>query len=73
MLNLRTTDDEYTEMKKFAAFQGMSVSSFILESVREKMEDWEDREAAEDFEKDFSAGRIETVSWKQVKKDAGLL
>jgi len=41
-MSIRTTEDMYEEIKKFAAFQGMSVTDLVLESVMEKIEDWED-------------------------------
>ena len=73
ILNVRTTEDEYDEIRRFAAFQGKSITDFVLESVLEKIEDWEDTQAIREYEKDKAENRIETVSWEQVKREAGLL
>jgi uncharacterized protein (DUF1778 family) len=73
ILNVRTTEDEYDEIKRFAAFRGISVTEFVLESVLEKIEDWEDIQAIREYERDKSDGSVETVSWRQVQSEAGLL
>jgi uncharacterized protein (DUF1778 family) len=72
VLNLRTTESEYDEIKKFAAFQGVSMSALVLESVREKIEDWEDMKAVREFEEN-PPSRAEMIPWEQVQKELGLV
>jgi len=71
ILNVRTTEYEYDEIKKYASFQGVSVTDFVLTSVLEKIEDKEDLQAINDYENDND--KMETVSWDQVKTESGLL
>ncbi|MDR1473508.1 MAG: DUF1778 domain-containing protein [Lactobacillales bacterium] len=39
MLSVRTTKEEEELIKKFASFQGLSVSSLLKQAVMEKIED----------------------------------
>jgi len=67
-LNVRVSEQEYTAMKAFADFEGETMTSLILRTIREKMEDWEDVREAEDI-----LSRDEpTVSWAEVQKKAGI-
>lgn len=67
-LNLRVSEDEYSAMKAFADFEGETMTSLILRTIREKMEDWEDiRDAEEILSRDEPA-----VSWEEVQRKAGL-
>jgi len=72
-LNIRTTDSEYEEIKRFAAFQGMSVTEFVLGTALDRIADWEDAQSVREYEREKAAGRIETVPWEQVQAEAGLL
>jgi predicted DNA-binding protein len=72
IVNFRTTEKAYEHMKDFAAFNGQTMSEMIADSVWRRIEDWEDLMAIEEYKKERAAGKVETVSWEQVKKDAGL-
>jgi uncharacterized protein (DUF1778 family) len=73
ILNVRTTEDEYSEIKKFAAFLGVSMTDLVLGSVLEKIENWEDIQAVHEHERDKAEGEVETVSWRRALADAGSL
>lgn len=67
-LSLRMSEDEYSAMRAFAEFEGETMTSLILRTIREKMEDWEDvRDAEEILSRNEPA-----VSWEEVQRKAGL-
>jgi len=72
ILNVRTTEQEYDEIKKFAAFHGISMTDFVLESVYERMADLEDIQAVREYEKEKSESGVDTVSWEKVQADLGI-
>ena len=72
VLNVRTTEDEYNEIKNFAAFQGLSVTDFVIESVLERIEDWNDVQAVREYEKEKAEGHVGSISWEQVQAELDL-
>ena len=68
-LNLRVSEQEYSAMKAFADYEGETMTSLILRTIQEKMEDWEDVRDA----KEILSGNEPTVSWEDVQQKAGLL
>ena len=73
IINVRTTEDDFLAIQNFARFQGKSVSAFIMDTIWEKIEEWEDLKAIGDYEDAKARDKIEYVSWEQVQKNAGLL
>jgi uncharacterized protein (DUF1778 family) len=71
-LNIRTSEAEYKEFQKFASFQGKTLSRFALDAMWAQIEDWEDRQAMEEYEKARAEGTLETRSWSEVLEKAGL-
>lgn len=71
-LNIRTSEDEYRQLKDFAHFQGKTLSGFALDAMWAQIEDWEDLKAVKEYEKDKAEGTVETVSWAQVQEEFGL-
>jgi uncharacterized protein (DUF1778 family) len=67
-LNVRISEDEYSTMKAFADFHGQTMTSLVLNTIRDLMEDWEDVRDAEAviFKNE------PTVSWEEVQRKAGL-
>jgi hypothetical protein len=41
-LNVRMTRAEYSRIRGFAAFQGISITDLVMESVFERIGDWQD-------------------------------
>jgi predicted DNA-binding protein len=72
IVNFRTTEKAYDCMKEFATFKGQTMSEMVADSVWKQIEDWEDLMSIEEYKKDLAAGKVETVSWEEVKRDAGL-
>jgi uncharacterized protein (DUF1778 family) len=70
-LNVETTSEQYEEIKSFAAFNGQSISSFVLSAVFEKIEDWEDIRTAEEYRRLEAAGEITTIPFETVMEELG--
>jgi len=67
-LNVRISEDEYTSLKAFADFHGQTMTSLVLNTIRDMMEDWEDVRDAEAV-----IFRNEpTTPWRELKKEVGL-
>jgi uncharacterized protein (DUF1778 family) len=71
-LNIRTSEEEYRQLKDFARFQGKSLSGFALDAMWTQIEDWEDTKAVKEYERDKATGAIEPISWVQVQEELGL-
>jgi uncharacterized protein (DUF1778 family) len=67
-INLRATDAQYESIREFAEFRGITISSLLLNSVWEQIEDWED---IRDYEEAMS-NPGPRVSWAEVQRQAGL-
>jgi uncharacterized protein (DUF1778 family) len=67
-LNVEISEQEYSVIKAFADFEGETMTSFILRAIREKMEEWEDVQDAEEI----LARNEPTVSWEDVQRKAGI-
>ncbi|MDR2611203.1 MAG: DUF6290 family protein [Clostridiales Family XIII bacterium] len=66
VINIRATENEYEQIQKFAAFQGVPVSSLVLDSVWERIEDWEDIEAIKEYERDKANGTLELIPFEDI-------
>ena len=42
ILNISISEREYSAIKAFADHEGETIASFVLRTVQEKIEDWED-------------------------------
>jgi len=67
-LSVRVSEDEYSAMKAFADFEGETMTSLILRTIRDKMEDWEDVRDAEEI----LSRNEDTYTLEDVKKELGL-
>ena len=72
MLNIRTTEENYQAVQNVARFEGKSISDFVLDTIIEKLEEWEDVQAIRDYEKDVAGGRVKYYSLDEVLEDCGL-
>ena len=67
-LNVQISEQEYSAIEAFADYEGETITSLFLRTIREKMEDWEDVRDAEEI-----LSRNEpTISWEDVQQRAGL-
>lgn len=66
-INVAITESDYEELKSFAQFQGESITEMILDSIRERIELWEDI-------RDIKARENEpTSTWEEVQRRLNLL
>jgi uncharacterized protein (DUF1778 family) len=70
-MNVRTSEEEYRRIKEFARFQGKTLSAFVLDAVWERMNDWEDRAAVEEYMADTSS-REKPLSHDDFMAELGL-
>jgi len=71
-MNVRVSEQEYAIIKKYADFQGKSISALILDSLYAQIEDWEDLKDIEEYEKEKANGTLETSTMQEVKERLGL-
>jgi uncharacterized protein (DUF1778 family) len=72
-LNVRTTEEAYKTVQDIARFQGMSVSAFIMDAIWKQIEDWEDIQAIEEYERQKAAGKeIKYYSLDEIIEKHGL-
>ena len=71
-MNIRISEEEYDLIKKFADFNGKTISALILDSINEQIEHWEDSKDIEDYERDKENGTLVTYSMQEVKERLGL-
>jgi len=72
MFNIRTTEENYQAVQNIARFEGKSISDFVLDTIIEKLEEWEDVQAIRDYEKDVAEGRVKYYSLDEVLEDCDL-
>jgi len=65
-LNVQVSEKEYSAMKAFADFQGQTITSLVLNAIRDIVDDWEDVRDAEEI----LAINEPTVPWAEVKRRA---
>ena len=71
-MNIRISEDEYSQIKKFAAFKGKTISALILDAVGEQIALWEDLKDIEEYESEKASGTLVTYSMQEVKERLGL-
>jgi len=65
-LSVKVHPQEFEDIHAFAKLQGKTLSSLILESLREQMENWEDEQDIRDV-----LNRNEpSVRWSDLRKEA---
>lgn len=69
-LNIRTSADDYEAIKRLAAFHGQTISAYVLAAVFEKLDEWEDINAIENYEKNHRDE--EAVPHSEFMKELGL-
>jgi hypothetical protein len=67
-IEVQIAEDEYETIKRHSLFFGSSMSDFIIEAVRERLEYFEDVAALRDRNKGEPR-----ISWEDVQRNAGLL
>jgi len=71
-INIRITENDYSAIKRFADFNGKSISAMMLDAVREQIEYWEDLRDIEEYEKEKENGTLVTYTMQEVKESLGL-
>jgi predicted DNA-binding protein len=72
MLNIRTTEENYQAVQNVARFEGKSISDFVLDTIIEKLEEWEDAQAIREYEKNANNGRVKYYTLDEVIEECGL-
>ena len=67
-MNICLTEKEYDVIKKFADVQGQTISALILDTLREKIEDWEDVKECEEVVKNCE----KKISWEELQSELSL-
>ncbi|WP_155286808.1 type II toxin-antitoxin system RelB family antitoxin [Lacticaseibacillus zhaodongensis] len=67
--SLRFKNDQYNKVKELAAFNGVSVTTYMRQAVIERMEDEEDYR---DAQANLKASAGETVSRAEIMKRLGM-
>ena len=67
-MNIRIAENDYNKIKKFADFNGKSISALMLDSVWERMEYQEDLEDVLEYERHKANGTLETTPWEDIRK-----
>jgi len=71
-MNIRINENDYNKIKKFAEFNGKSISALMLDAVWERMEYQEDLEDILEYEREKASGTLKTKSWKEIKERLNL-
>jgi len=64
ILNVQVSEQEYSTMKAFADFQGQTITSLVLNAIRDIMDEWED---VRDAEEALALNEL-AVPWEEVKR-----
>ena len=71
MIAIRVTDKEKELMEQFAKFEGKTLSAYLKELFYEKLEDFEDVKAIEEYEKSHEYNEP-GIPFEQAMKEIGL-
>jgi len=71
-LNIRTSEDDYNAIKNFAAFQGETLSRFVMNAALEKIEEWEDIQAVKAYEREKRENLGENLGHEAFMKELAL-
>jgi predicted DNA-binding protein len=71
MLNIRTTEENYQAVQNIARFEGKSISDFVLDTIIEKLEEWEDLQAIREYERSVAEGKVKYYSFGEVIEECG--
>lgn len=71
-ISLRLPEDLSTRLQNLAANTGRSKTFYMIEAIKEHIEDLEDLYLAEKRLADFRAGRSKTYSLEDVERELGL-
>jgi len=71
-MNIRIAENEYEAIRRFADFNGKSISSLMLDAIWEQIEYWEDMKAIAEYEKEKENGTLITYSLEEVVEELGL-
>jgi hypothetical protein len=72
LVNFRASERDYDIMKKFADFNGQSLSEMITCSVMERIEDWQDLKTYAKYKKRKSEGKEPSYTHEEILKEFGL-
>ena len=71
-MNIRVNEDEYDNIKRFADFNGKTISALMLDAVREQIEYWEDLRDIEDYEKEKEKSIFISYTMQETKERLGI-
>jgi uncharacterized protein (DUF1778 family) len=67
-LTVRISKTKYKALKAFANFHGQTMTSLVLSTIRDMIEDWEDIRDAEEI----LLRNEPTTPWAEVKRELGI-
>ena len=69
---IKVSNSDYEIIKKFADFNGKSISALMLDAVWEQIEYFEDMKSVAEYEQRKADGTLVTYSLKEVCEELGL-
>ena len=70
-MNIRINEDEYDNIKRFADFNGKTISALMLDAVMEQIEYWEDLNDIKEYEEEKESGTLVTYTMQETKERLG--
>jgi uncharacterized protein (DUF1778 family) len=67
--NIRTTEHEYAEVQMIARFEGKTVSDFVTDAIRDKVEYWEDLQAVRRYEASVAEGSVSYLTLEEIVRE----
>ena len=70
-MNIRVNEGEYNSIKRFADFNGKTISALMLDAIREQIEYWEDLKDIDEYEKEKASGTLVTYTMQETRERLG--
>lgn len=71
-INIRLSEEDKKVIEEYAKFEGKNLTSFIRDSVFEKIEDDYDYHIAVEAYQEWEEDNFETISFEKVKEEYGI-
>lgn len=71
-INIRLSEEDKKVIEEYAKFEGKNLTSFIRDSVFEKIEDDYDYRIAVEAYQEWEEDNFETISFEKVKEEYGI-